>query len=259
MKRQLFLSATVLSLLFSTFAYAAQTPTQTVQPGAQQCPAPPPAQLTPKQQKLLHDWPDLAHYHEANAALAPQSEANRVVFMGDSITEGWRLTEFFPGSPYINRGISGQTTPQMLVRFRPDVIALKPSVVVLLAGVNDIAGNTGPTTLEAIEDNLSSMVELAHANGIKVVLCSLLPAYDFPWHKGLQPAEKVMQLNEWIKSYAAAHQIVYVDYFTPMQDEVHGLKQELTYDGVHPTHAGYAVMQKLVEEGIKKALAQRSR
>jgi lysophospholipase L1-like esterase len=165
--------------------------------------------------------------------------------------------EFFAGKPYIDRGISGQTTPQMLIRFRPDVIDLKPSAVVLLAGINDIAGNTGPSTLEMIESNIAGMAEMAKANGIKVILCSVLPAYDFPWRPGMEPAEKVVELNAWIKSYAATHDCMYVDYFSSMADERKGLKAEYTYDGVHPNKAGYQVMEPLVEEAITKALKRK--
>jgi lysophospholipase L1-like esterase len=143
----------------------------------------------------------------------------------------------------------------MLIRFRPDVINLKPEVVVILAGINDIAGNTGPSTLEMIENNLASMVDLAKSSQIRVVLASVLPAFDFPWHPGLQPAEKVVQLNIWIRSYAEASGCIYLDYFTPMSDEKHALKAEYTYDGVHPNLAGYRVMEPLVESAIQKALA----
>jgi len=162
------------------------------------------------------DWPNLKKYREANAKLsAPAANEQRVVFMGNSITEGWinQRPEFFNGRPYINRGIGGQTTPQMLIRFRADVVALKPKVVVLLCGINDIAGNTGPSTLEMIEDNIASMTEIALANNIKVVLSSVLPAYDFPWRPNMEPAPKVMALNKWIKSYAAQKKVVYLDYF----------------------------------------------
>lgn len=176
--------------------------------------------------------------------------------MGNSITEGWSRTDsvFFSGRPYVNRGISGQTTPQMLIRFRPDAINLKPAVIVILAGINDIAGNTGPSTLEMIEDNLASMIDLAKINGIPVVLSSVLPAFDFPWHPGMQPAEKVVKLNVWIRNYAESKGCVYLDYFTPMADKRNGLKEELTFDGVHPNLAGYKVMEPLVESAIKKAL-----
>jgi lysophospholipase L1-like esterase len=205
--------------------------------------------------QLLNDFGWLARFKEADLALgAPAAGEKRVVFMGDSITEGWKIGESFPGKPYINRGISGQTTPQMLLRFRQDVIALKPRVVVILAGINDIAGNTGPETLEQIEDNLASMAELAAANHIRVVLCSVTPAFDFPWSPGLAPAPKVVALNAWIKAYAAKKSHVYVDYYSAMKDERGGLPASLSRDGVHPLPAGYAIMAPLVEAGIEKAL-----
>lgn len=205
------------------------------------------------------DWPNLKKYREANARLsAPASNEQRVVFMGNSITEGWinQRPEFFNGRPYINRGIGGQTTPQMLIRFRADVVALKPKVVVLLCGINDIAGNTGPSTLEMIEDNIASMTEIALANNIKVVLSSVLPAYDFPWRPNMEPAPKVMALNKWIKAYAAQKKVVYLDYFSAMVDERNGMKSIYHTDEVHPNKAGYAVMEPLVEQAIKKALKQ---
>jgi lysophospholipase L1-like esterase len=206
------------------------------------------------------DFGWLGKFKEADAALAPPAAGeNRVVFMGDSITEGWHFTGpqgSFPGKPYINRGISGQTTPQMLVRFRQDVIRLKPKVVVILAGINDIAGNTGPETLEQIEDNLASMADLATANQIRVVLCSTLPAFDLSWKAGVAPAPKVLELNKWIKAFAAEKGYVYVDFHTAMKDERDGLPATLSKDGVHPLPAGYAVMTPLVEAGIAKALAQ---
>jgi len=142
----------------------------------------------------------------------------------------------------------------MLLRFRQDVIALRPKVVVILAGTNDIAGNTGPSTLEMIEDNLASMTELAQANGIRVVLCSILPVYDYPWKPGLEPAPKIMAINAWVKAYAARRHAVYVDLHAAMQDERHGMKAELAYDGVHPTRAGYVAMSRMVEAGIQRAL-----
>jgi lysophospholipase L1-like esterase len=205
------------------------------------------------------DWPGIARYHEANLNLpAPASTENRVVFMGDSITDAWgkHFDKYFAGKPYIGRGISGQTTPQMLVRFRPDVIALAPKVVVVLAGTNDIAGNTGPETPEMIEDNFASMVDLAKANGIRVVLCSIIPVFDYPWKRGLEPAQKIVDLNKWLKEYAAKSGSVYVDYFAAMVDERQGCKTDLCYDGVHPTEAGYTVMVPLVEKGIAEALAK---
>ena len=210
--------------------------------------------------RLLTDFPWLAKFKEADLKLAPPAAGeNRVVFMGDSITEVWKIEGpdgSFPGKPYINRGISGQTTPQMLVRFRQDVIALQPKVVVILAGINDIAGNTGPMTLEQSEDNLASMAELAAAHHIRVVLCSVLPAFDFPWRPGMVPAPKVLALNAWIKAYAAEKGHVYVDYHAAMKDSRDGLPAALSHDGVHPLLAGYAVMAPLVEAGIAKALGQ---
>ena len=161
------------------------------------------------------------------------------MFMGDSITEGWKLDESFPGKPYINRGISGQTTPQMLVRFRQDVIDLKPKVVVILAGTNDIAGNTGPMTLEQTEGNLASMAELAAANEIRVVLCSVLPAFDYPWAPGLDSRAEDRGVNVWLKNYAAQKGDLYVDFYSAMKDDRGGLPATLSKDGVHPLPAGY--------------------
>jgi lysophospholipase L1-like esterase len=210
-----------------------------------------------REERVRNDWANLTRYAAENKALLPLKEGEkRVVFMGNSITEGWKRADsaFFAGRPYFDRGISGQTTPQMLVRFRPDVIELKPAVVVILAGINDIAQNTGPMTLEQTFGNIVSMAELAKANGIRVVLCSVLPAFDFPWRPGLDPAEKVVKLNAMLKDYAAKNRLVYVDYFSAMADERNGLKAELTYDGVHPTLAGYQVMAPLVEKGIAAAV-----
>ncbi|MGO9326150.1 MAG: GDSL-type esterase/lipase family protein [Terracidiphilus sp.] len=205
--------------------------------------------------QLLVDFGGLSRFKEENAMLAaPKPGEDRVVFMGDSITQGWKLDESFPGKPYINRGIGGQTTPQMVVRFRQDVIDLKPKVVVILAGINDIAGNTGPMTLEQTEGNIASMAELATANGIRVVLCSVLPAFDFPWAPGLTPGPKVVEVNTWMKQYAAEKGAVYVDYYSAMKDERGGLPPTLSKDGVHPLPAGYAIMTPLAEAGIEKAL-----
>lgn len=209
--------------------------------------------------KLKTDWPDLNRFKEENANLsAPVAGENRVVFMGNSITIGWIELDpgFFKDKPYVDRGISGQTTPQMLVRFRQDVVDLKPAVVVILAGINDIAENTGPSTLEMIEGNLSSMCEIAKANNIKVVLSSVLPANIFPWRRTINPAEKVFALNQWIKEYAAQNNHVYLDYYTTMVDEEMGLKKELTYDGVHPNLEGYKVMEPLAEKAIQEALSR---
>lgn len=206
---------------------------------------------------FAQDWANLNRFKAENAnQVLPTPGEKRVVFMGNSITEGWinLHPEFFAGKFYINRGISGQTTPQMLLRFRADVIKLKPKVVVILAGTNDIAGNTGPSTLEMIEDNIISMAQLAKANDIKVILCSVLPVYDFPWKKGLEPAEKIIALNKLIKSYAAKSGMIYLDFFSAMVDERKGLKTEYSKDGVHPNEAGYNVMEPLTEKAIEKAL-----
>ncbi|RIV30661.1 acylhydrolase [Flagellimonas lutimaris] len=205
------------------------------------------------------DWPNLEKYKNANAELpAPSEEENRVVFMGNSITEMWIGThpEFFKEHPYVNRGIGGQTTPQMLLRFRQDVINLNPKVVVILAGTNDIAGNTGPMTLEQIHDNILSMVELAKANGIKPIVCSVLPAYDYPWRPGLQPNIKIPKLNSLLKNMTEAQGVMYLDYFSEMTDDRNGLPSELTTDEVHVTKKGYEVMEKMVVESIGKALNQ---
>ena len=206
-------------------------------------------------ERLRTDWAWLERYRAENAALPPAG-ARRVVFMGNSITQAWAplFPMLFPGREYIGRGISGQTTPQMLVRFRQDVVALTPKVVVILAGTNDIAGNTGPSSIEMIEDNLASMAEIARANGIRVVLASVLPVDDYPWRRGLEPAPKIMALNAWMQRYAAEHGAVYLDVHSPMQTAEHGLRRELTYDGVHPNEAGYRVMAALVERAIARAL-----
>jgi lysophospholipase L1-like esterase len=213
----------------------------------------------------LKDWPALARYAEDNRKVGPAAKnEKRVVFMGDSITDSWDSPNnggFFPGKPYINRGISGQTTPQMLIRFRPDVIELNPKVVVILAGTNDIAGNTGPTTLEAIEDNLTSMAELARSNGIRVVLSSLLPVSDYEMRDGKpiiqtvrRPPEQVKALNQWLKRYAEGHHLIYLDYYSAMVDEKGFLKDELSNDGLHPNIKGYEVMNPLAEAAIASAL-----
>lgn len=224
-----------------------------------QKPAATPARMS-DEERFHSDWANLARYRADNAALgAPAAGTRRVVFMGNSITEGWapRFATMFPGKPYVGRGISGQTTPQMLVRFRQDVIALKPAVVVILAGTNDIAGNTGPSTLEMIEDNLASMTEVAQANGIKVVLSSVLPVFDYPWKPGLQPAPKIVALNAWIRRYAASRGAVYLDYHSAMADERHGMRAGLADDGVHPNEAGYRIMATLAEQAIAAALRGR--
>jgi len=246
---------------------AAQSPTPSVRT-TRPSPAPPAADRTDRTDRTgrttaargQDDWAGLARYRQANAELPPPAPGEqRVVFMGNSITDAWAryFPTMFPGRPYVGRGISGQTTPQMLVRFRQDVIALRPAVVVILAGTNDIAGNTGPSTLGMIEDNLASMAELARANGIRVVLSSVLPAYDYPWKPGLEPAPKIVALNAWLKDYAARHDMVYLDYHSAMADERQGLRRALSDDGVHPTEAGYRVMAPLAERAIAEALRAR--
>jgi lysophospholipase L1-like esterase len=206
------------------------------------------------------DFAGLARYRAANAALAePARGEQRVVFFGNSITEGWAqyFPTMFPGKPYVGRGISGQTTSQMLLRFRQDVVALTPAAVVILAGTNDIAGNTGPATLEEIESNLAAMAEIARANGIRVLLCSVTPVFNYPWKPGLEPAPKIVALNQWIAQYAAAHGATYVDYHTPLADARQGMRADYANDGVHPTEAGYRVMASVVAPLITKALAAR--
>jgi len=200
------------------------------------------------------DFAGLRNYAADNAAL-PAHQEGRVVFYGDSITYYWaHNSNFFPGKPYIGRGISGHTTPQMLIRFRQDVIDLDPAVVVILAGTNDIAGNQGPSTLEMIENNLQSMAELGKANGIQVILASVLPARDYPWRKGLEPAAKIKTLNAWIAEYCANQKIIYLDYYSAMTDTDGGMKPDLSKDGVHPTAEGYAIMESLAEKAIQTAL-----
>ena len=206
---------------------------------------------------IAQDWPNLTKFRDDNAKVGlPAEGENRVVFMGNSITIGWinARPEFFEGKPYINRGISGQTTPQMLLRFRQDVIDLRPKVVVILAGTNDIAGNTGPSSLEMIADNIKSMAELAHANGMKVVISSTLPAYDYPWKPGMEPAPKIVSLNKMIKAYAEEYGHIYLDYFSALADSRNGLPLKYAKDGVHPTVEGYKVMEPLVETAIAEAL-----
>jgi len=221
-------------------------------------------QLT-RAQTRLNDWPALARYHDANAKVTlPLKGEARVVFMGDSITDSWddpKYGGFFPGKAYIDRGISGQTTPQMLVRFRADVIALRPQVVVILAGTNDLAGNTGPMTLQEIEDNLVSMSELAKANHIRVVLASILPISDYESRDGKpiirttqRPPEKIKALNEWMRSYVAQNKLTYLDYYSAMTDDKGFLREELSEDGLHPNSKGYAIMAPLAEAAIAKAL-----
>ncbi|MEW6129001.1 MAG: SGNH/GDSL hydrolase family protein [Acidobacteriota bacterium] len=218
---------------------------------------------------MTKDWAMLKRFQEANAKLAPPAKnENRVVFMGDSITDLWDnegFGGFFPGKPYVNRGIGGQTTPQMLLRFRQDVVALKAKVVVILAGTNDIAGNTGPSTSEMIQDNFTSMTEIARANGIRVVLASLLPVCDYKKNKegkpllqtARRPPEKIRALNEWLKQFCIKNDVVYLDYYSAMVDDKGFLKEDLTYDGLHADARGYAVMAPLAEKAIAEALKKK--
>ncbi len=207
------------------------------------------------------DFGQLARYRDANAALKPPVPGeNRVVFFGDSITDIWHLDEYFPGKPYVNRGIGGQTTPQMLVRFRQDVIDLQPRVVIILAGTNDIAGNTGPIRLEDIEANYASLAQLARANNIKVIYSSVLPVHNYTERSkdffAQRSPEKILALNRWLKDYCATASTgcVYLDYFTALVDDKGLLKKDLADDGLHPNAAGYKIMAPLAEEAIEKAL-----
>lgn len=246
----------ILACCFSFSTAFAQAPATTS--------APPPSTDPDLERQLqrahqtLNDWPNLGRYKDANAKVAPPAPGEtRVVFMGDSITDGWGKGQapFFPGKPYINRGISGQTTPQMLVRFRPDVVNLKPKIVVILAGTNDLAGNTGPETLDNIKDNLASMSELAHANGIRVVMASVMPVCDsLKPQTARRPPQQIVALDDWIKNYTAKNGLVYLDYYSAMVDNSGMFKQELTGDCLHPNDAGYAVMAPLAERAIAEAL-----
>ena len=205
----------------------------------------------------LMDWAHLKKFEKDNERLKKINDPNRVVFMGNSITEGWSNfdKDFFINNPFVNRGISGQTTPQMLVRFRPDVVNLNPKAVVILAGINDIAGNTGPISLENTAENIISMAEIAKANNIKVYICSTLPAIDFPWSPGLEPGPKVIKLNTILKDYCIKNNITYVDYYSSMVDDEGGLKvpdYTAANDLVHPNLAGYKVMEKIILSALEK-------
>jgi lysophospholipase L1-like esterase len=266
-------------IVFGTVV-SAQTPaqppaTQAQPPAAGSPPATAPSASCPEVATVLmalmradarmRDWADMARYREANRTLvAPAAGEARVVFMGDSITDGWqqpRYGGFFPGKPYVDRGISGQTTPQMLLRFRRDVVDLQPKAVVILAGTNDIAGNTGVMTNEEIQGNLATMSELAHAHKIKVVMSSVTPVSEYHVanprvapQTSARPMERIKALNEWMKSYAAAHGDVYLDYFTAMIDDKGLMRAELTEDDLHPNAQGYAIMGPLAEAAIARAL-----
>lgn len=234
-----------------------------------QTPAPTPLDLAGEKQRAdrlqarFNDYANFARYREANSKLAPPAkDEQRVVFMGDSITDGWKLDQYFPGAPYVNRGISGQTTSQMLLRFRADVVDLKPKVVVILAGTNDISGNTGSITLAGIENNYASMVDLARTNGINVVFASVMPISDYNKtaqgepivRSALRRPEQIAALNEWIKKYCADRKLVYLDYFSAMADEKGSLKADIANDGLHPNAKGYELIKPLAAEAIKAAL-----
>jgi len=210
----------------------------------------------------MNDYANLARYRDANAKLGPPaSNEDRVVFMGDSITDIWHLDKSFPGKPYVNRGIGGQTTPQMLIRLRPDVIALAPRVVVILAGTNDISGNTGPMTLGEIEANLQTMCELARLHSIRVVLASVLPVNNYTERSKLffplRPPDQILELNRWIKDYATRNNYIHLDYFSAMVDDKGLLQRDLSEDGLHPNDKGYAVMAPLAQKAIDQALSAR--
>jgi lysophospholipase L1-like esterase len=205
----------------------------------------------------LQDWNQLGRYHAANEALTKEpAPPGRVVFFGDSITDGWKLDQFFPGKPYVNRGIGGQTTAQMLVRMFPDVIDLKPAAIILLAGTNDIARNNGPQTFDQITQNIQAITELAQLHGIKVILCGLLPVSDYTQRKQIarRPPSDILKLNTWIKNYAAMVDAVYCDYFTATADDKGLLKDGYSGDGLHPNVEGYQLMVPVAEAAIKQAL-----
>lgn len=216
------------------------------------------SQETELETLMSQDWANLKKYSAENEKIKNEPSENAVVFMGNSITEGWvnASPKFFSDNNYIGRGISGQTTPQMLIRFMPDVLDLHPKAVVILAGTNDIAGNTGFSSVKMITDNIKAMAQLAVANDIKVILCSVLPVFDYPWRKGLEPVDKIDETNQWLREYALENDHIYLDYFSEMADENKGLKKEFSEDGVHPNHKGYSVMEPLAKTAIQKALDQ---
>ena len=204
------------------------------------------------------DWPNLSRYQDENRSVGlPEKGKQRVVFMGDSITEEWSnlYPDYFDTKGYINRGIGGQTTPQMLIRFKPDVIDLEPDIVVILAGTNDIAGNTGPSNVKMITDNIFSMAELARAHQIKVVLSSILPVFEYEWAKEIKDVPATIDsVNDELKKYVYDHGLVYLDYFSPMVDQRKGLNKDYTYDGVHPNQDGYILMSSLAEKVLSMLL-----
>jgi len=250
-------TAAVLAILLACSFGRAQT-----NPGRGGDPAQVQAQLA-RDEKILQDWSNLGRYRGENSQLPmPGENEKRVVFMGDSITDAWGRSRgvFFPGKPYLNRGISGQTTPQMLVRFRPDVIALKPKAVLILGGTNDLAGNTGPESIEEIEGNLASMAELAKCNGVRVILASVMPVCDYiKPQTAKRPPQDIVTLNAWIREYCTSNHLIYLDYYSALIDDRKMFRKELTYDGLHPNDAGYAVMSPLAAQAIEAALLDENR
>jgi lysophospholipase L1-like esterase len=263
----MFLSVCVASMVWmGGVGYSQSGQVVDTAPAAATLPAATPAPVDAEKQLAtmevkLADWPQLVRYKTDNAALGPVAEGEqRVVFYGDSITDGWGRRpdtgEFFPGRSYLNRGISGQMTPQMVVRFRQDVINLHPAAVVILAGTNDVAGNTGPMTPEMTEDNFRSMIDLAKANGIRVIVASITPAADYPWRKGMAPAPKIKVLNDWLRGYCVNHSVTYLDYYSAMAGADGGMKPGISFDGVHPNAQGYAIMGPLAQAAIDKTLGK---
>jgi lysophospholipase L1-like esterase len=251
-------AALAASMAFATMGHAQTSTPPAVPAPAATTPVDPAKQIATMQAKL-NDWPQLERYRAENAALPPAAAGEqRVVFYGDSITDGWgrrpNTGTFFPGKPYVNRGISGQTTPQMVVRFRQDVIDLKPAIVLILAGTNDVAGNTGPMTAEMTEENFASMIDLATANGIKVIVASITPAFDYPWKRGLEPAPKIRAINAWLQTYCKTHGATYLDYYSALTDEQGGMKPGTSFDGVHPNATGYGIMTPLAQAAIDQVL-----
>lgn len=243
------------ALAFSALALSLLATPLLAQQGPSPAPAPDP---------MRTDWANLARYAPANQQLpAPTAGTPRVVLMGNSITDGWPGADasFFAGKPYeyVGRGIGGQTSPQMLLRFRQDVLDLRPAAVAILAGVNDIAENTGPYQPQATLNNIMSMAELAHAHGVRVILCSVMPAAEFPWRPGLGPGPKVVALNAQIKAYAQQQHFVYLDYHAALVDDHLGMKSGLARDGVHPTLAGYRVMEPLLQQAVAEALKKKQK
>ena len=211
----------------------------------------------PKKEDFSDDWANISKYQKENELIGlPKKREKRVVFLGSSIFEFWKQKdpEYFKQKPYLDRGISGQISPQLLIRFRQDVINLKPKVVIILAGSNDIAGNTGHVTTDKIMDNIKSMAELARLHHIKVILCKYLPVYEYPWNKRIKAADSIVSLNEKIVAYARKRNYTILDYWTPLVDERKGQRAELTVDGVHPNLAGYKIMEEVTDAAVKKAL-----